>query len=198
MSVREIRPSDTITRGVGSYDRIGIRMGGLQYCEWTGYALIKAGGAVANLDILIPSQQKGKSDTTSLIIPAGSVIRSVGFRTLGNLTLGAATGKLKFATALNAATATLFVESAAASANNLPAQTAAVETQNIAPVSVGGADVTYKLFATDGGAGAAAAASTVTATKDTKVLVRIAFFRFPPFPTEDEVGYSAATSNNPV
>jgi hypothetical protein len=192
MSVREIRPSDTITRGVGSYDRIGIRMGGLVYCEWTGYATIRSGVTAANLDITIPSQQKGKPDTASLMIPANSVIRSVGFRTLGNVTLGAATGKLKLATALTAATTGLFVESAAASANTLAAQATPVEQQNITPVTIGGADATLRLFATDGGAGAAAVASTVTAAKDTKVLVRVAFIRFPIFPTEDEVGYSAA------
>ena len=186
-----VLPGDFKNKNDGTYNRTLMYLAGVEHGDWCGYALVNPGANYSSLDVIVPSQQRGKSDTTGLIIPAGSLIRSVGFRTLGNLTLGASSGKLKLATALAAATGTLYVESAAAASNTLAAQATAVETQNVTPVTVGGSDVTYKLFATDGAAGASAAASTVSATKLTKILVRVSFIKFGAFPTEDEVGYAA-------
>jgi len=185
--------SDGLSRAVGSYSREGIRIGDRIFCQWSGFALVTAGATSAALDVIIPSQQRGKTDTIGLVIPANAVITSLGLRPLGNLVLAAATGKLKLATALNVATASLLAETAAAAAGTLTAVATANVTSNIAlsPASIGASAVTFKVFATDGGAGGAAAASTVTAAKDTKVLVSIGFVVPAPFPTEGDVGFSA-------
>lgn len=187
MATKTIATSDRGAGVNGSYAREVTRLGKLLYGRWMGYATVKAGTLYNALDIIIPAQQRGVTDTTGLIIDANSRIISVGMAPRGVLTLGAATGKLKFATALAAATPTLYVESAAAVANSLAVAT--VESINgDAAVTVGGSDVTYKIYATDGGVGAAAAASTVTASVDTIIDVEISFWKPAPFPTRLEVG----------
>lgn len=191
MTVRPISPSDTGASVNGSFSRQVIKGGKCQVGLWRGYATVKAGVSYASLNILIPAQQKGVTDTASLVIDANSRIQSVSMRPLGALTLGTSTGKLKFAATLTAATAALYVESAAASSGVL-AVAAAVETIN-GPLgtTVGSSDVTYKIFATDGVAAGSAAASTVTASVDTKILVEIGFWIPATFPTELEVGKAA-------
>lgn len=185
--------SDGLSRSIGSYAREGVLIGDRIQCRWHGYATVLAGVTAAALDITIPSQQRGKADTSQLILPANAFITSIGLHPQGALTLGAATGKLKLAATLTAATATLYAETAAAAANVLAKPANANVTSNLGVTlpSAGGSAVTFKIFATDGGAAGAAAASTVTAAVDTKVLVSIGFIVQAPFPTTDEVGYAA-------
>jgi hypothetical protein len=191
MAVKLLSPADKGARVLDSYSRGVIRNGKICNGNWWGYATVLKGASYASLDILIPAQQRGLIDTKSMIIDANSRIIAVGICPRGVLTLGAATGKLKFAPTLASATAALYVETAAAVAGSLAVATA-VETIN-GPVgtTVGGTDVTYKLFATDGGVGAAAVASTMTATVDTIIDIEISFWVSAPFPTRLEVGKAA-------
>jgi len=206
MVVRIISPSDKSARVNGSFAREVTKLGKTLHGVWMGYATLKAGASYASLDILIPAQQRGVIDTPSLIIEANSRIVSVSIRPRTVLTLGTATGKLKFASSLAAATAALYVETAAAVggvlAVTVPAYTPvtvppttpippAVETLNITSVVVGGADTTYRIYATDGGVGAAAVASSMSSPVDTYIDVEIGFSLFAPFPTILEVGKAA-------
>jgi uncharacterized membrane protein len=136
-------------------------------------AYVETGSTAASIAIIRPSRQKGQADGL-LTIPANAEITRVAFKLTGNVTLGAATGKLKLATALNASSADLFVESAAASGGTLAAAGWVTRDNPLdATTTVGSSAVTYRLYATDGAAGASAAASTVTASKRTKVLVQV-------------------------
>lgn len=172
-----------------------VQLGKFQTGFWRGFALLKAGQSYSSVDIIFPSQHRGTPNKTSALIYANTRIQSVGFINRGAITLGAATGKIKLATALAASTATLYVESAAAAANILAVPNAAVETLNWdAAVTVGGSDVTYKLFATDGGAGGAAAASTMTVSTDTYIDVEIGFIAAAPFGAREDFGVLAPTN----
>lgn len=161
-------------------------LGGKNFFTWYGVAVVPAGASVASLDIKIPSQEKGFDDLGSFVVPANTEILSVAFKVAGDVTLGAATGKLKLAPALDASAADLYVESAAASSGTLSAQTVVNDNPLDATTTVGGADVTYKLFATDGGAAGAAAASTVTATVDTRIHVAISGYYPASFPVDSQ------------
>lgn len=165
-----------------------IKFAGKQFFTWNAVAEVQPGVTAASLDLILPTTEKGWDNVTGLVIPANAQILAVGMKIAGALTLGAATGRLKLAATLTAATASLYVESAAAAANVLAAQT--VETNNPldATDSVGGSAVTYRLFATDGGAGGAAVASTVTASVLTRVHVRVAGYYPSPFPPDSEFG----------
>lgn len=191
MAVREIATSDRSSRVGGSYSREVTRLGKLLHGVWRGYALLKAGVSYASLDIIIPAQQRGLVDTTGMVIDANSRIVSVSMCPRKALTLGASTGKLKLATALAAATATLYVETAAASSNALAVANPVETINGDAAVTVGGSDVTYKIYATDGAAGGSAAASTVSAASDTYIDVEIGFWKPAPFPSRLEVGTAA-------
>lgn len=159
---------------------------GQNFFTWYGIAVVPSGSAAASLSIKVPSQEKGFDDLSTLVIPANSEIISVGFKVTGNVTLGAATGKLKLAPALDASAADLYVESAAAAGGVLSAATALNNNPLDATTTVGGADVTYSIYATDGAAGASAAASTVTATSDTRILVAISGYYPADFPGDNE------------
>lgn len=150
-----------------------------------GVATIPAGTTAASVAVVRPSRQKGQSDGV-MAIPANAEITRVALKLEGDATLGAATGKLKLATALAAATADLYVETAAASGSTLAAD-GWVSNDNAldATTTVGGSDVTYRIYATDGGAAGAAAASTVTATTETKVYVQICGYVPLDFPTDE-------------
>ncbi len=192
-----------------SFTQTGVDSNGHTWFDIAGYCIVPTGGTAASLPVIIPNQQKNLADVTGLVIPANAYIAQVGFCTRAAVTLGATTGKLKLAPALTTATAGLYVESAAAVSNTLASQSSAnaaketgrvnpdtlnyVQTQNITPVTVGGSPVTYSLYATDGGAAGAAAASTVTSPTSSvvKVLVRVQYLLFRQPPTEDEIGYSA-------
>lgn len=180
-----ISTSDFNTRFDLSYARVGIDMNDHESYRWVGYVDVNAGGSYSSFDIITPSRQKGKPDVPSLIIPANSFITQVSFKPLGNLTMGAAAGKLKLATAIASTTAGLFTESVAASGGTLTKRDAEYAAQNITPVAVGTSDVTYKLFATDG----TTAPSTVSTPdpKKTRILVMVSFIKFCRFPTEIEV-----------
>lgn len=188
-----ISTSDFNTRFDLSYGRHGIDMNDHESYRWVGYVDVQAGGSYANLDIITPARQKGKTDHNSLVIPANSYIRHLAFKPLGNLNLGAATGKLKLATSAASTTAGLVVESAAASGGVLVAPTDEYATRNIQSVLVGTTDQTFKLFATDGATGA----STVSTPdpKRTRILVMVAFIKFCRFPTEVEI---SALDNYPT
>jgi hypothetical protein len=195
MAVRKISPADKKSDQTGSFSREALEVGGLYFGSWRGYALVKAGVTAANLDIIIPSEQRGIPNTNGLIVDAVSYITSVMIKPAANLTLGAATGKLKFAPTLANATAALYAETAAAASNILTGNV--VSSQVNAPsawTSVGGSDITYKLFATDGAAGASAAASTVTATVDTNVFVIVNFVKHIVFPNNLEFGVAAPSN----
>lgn len=138
-----------------------------------GVATIPSGATAASIAVVRPSRQKGQADGI-MTIPANAEITRVALKLEGNATLGAATGKLKLATALNASAADLYVETAAASGGTLAAAGWVGNDNPLdATTTVGATAVTYRIYATDGGAAGAAAASTVTAASDTKVYVQI-------------------------
>lgn len=186
MPIKAIATSDAKTEQSGSYSRTGVQIGGVQYCRWIGFANVLAGVTASSLDIIIPSQQRGLADTIGLIIDGRSNIQTIGIQPEGVLILGSSTGKLKFASTLASATTGLYVESAAASAGSLAVAPAIIQ-YNQPPLSIGTNDLTFKLYATDGGAGASAGTSTVTAIKDTRVIVTICFTNYTPFPLSNEV-----------
>lgn len=190
MTFSIISTSDTMSAELGSYKRQFQQIGPYCYGLWNGFATVRNGVLSPSLNIVTPAKVKGWADQTALTLPAGAFICSVSMKTEGPLTIAAATGKLKFAATLTAATSTLYVESAAASGGVLATQTVPVSTFNVTPVSGGGSALTYSIFATDGGAGGAAAASTVTAAVETRILVTIGVMIPAPFPTNLEVGYS--------
>jgi hypothetical protein len=89
----------------------------------------------------------------------------------------------------------LYVESAAAASNTLAVPAAAVEQLNFdAATTVGSSNVTYRLFATDGGAAGAAAASTMSVTTDTIIDVEIGFITVNPFGSREDFGFLAPTN----
>jgi hypothetical protein len=115
---------------------------------------------------------------TAFVVPADSLIHRIAFFVSGPLTIGAATGKIKVTTAVDEDTAGLFLFSAAAVSNTLAANTGITYTDSgfsQAGVTVGGADVTFKIFATGGQAAGSDVASTMTASADTDIIVAIAF-----------------------
>lgn len=172
-----------------------VQLGKFQTGFWRGFALLRAGQSYSSIDVTFPSQHRGTPNKTSALIYANSRIQSVGFINRGVITLGAASGKIKLAPTLTAATTTLYVESAAASSNILAVPSVAVENLNWdSAVTVGASDVTYRLFATDGGAAGAAAASTMSVTRDTYIDVEIGFITSIPFGAREEFGVLAPTS----
>lgn len=165
-----------------------LRLGTKEFFEWRGIAKVVPGATYASLDIKLPSGEKGFDDTSSLVIPANTEIVRVAFKCGGALTIGAATGKLKLATAVDAATADLYVESAAASSGTLAAATVTNDNPLDATTTVGSSDVTYKIYATDGGAAGAATASTVSASTETLIYVVIAGYYPAAFPVDKDFG----------
>lgn len=197
MPIRTIAPSDRGARFNTSYARTVVDLGcGIGTFEWSGYATVPAGSSIATtLDIIIPYQDgKGGQDTVGMVLHPNSFITKVGVRALGALVLGSPTGKLKFASSLTAATATQYVETPAATAFVLNAQAVMANTLNGfgTAASMGSSEVTFRLYATDGGSGAATVASTVQGKdgKEVKVLVTIAGYTFLSDPSELDVGFS--------
>lgn len=171
-----IATSDTRSIQSGGYTEQVVQHGKFMTGFWRGFALLRAGQVYSSIDITFPSEHRGTPNKTSALIYANTRIQSVGFINRGLITLGAATGRIKFAPTLTNATTTIYVESAAASSNALAVPANAVETLNFdAAVTVGGSDVTYRLFATDGAAAGAAAASTMSVATDTFIDVEIGF-----------------------
>ena len=178
-----------------SFKEQTVQHGKFQTGFWRGFALLRPGQSYASVDIIFPSQHRGTPNKTSALIYANTRIQSLGFMNRGLITLGAATGKIKLAPTLNAATTTLYVESAAAASNILAVPNAAVETLNWdAAVTVGSSDVTYRLFATDGAAAGAAAASTMSVTTDTYIDVEIGFIANTAFGAREDFGVLAPTN----
>jgi len=181
-----------------AYKREGVDSNDMQHYDWAGYCLAPINGSAASLDVIIPSQVKVQPDLIGLVLPPGAIIRQLGFRVLKPVVLGAATGKLKLATALNASVTSTYCESSAAVAGVINAMPYGGESsiQNMPSVPFGNTTpVTFKLFATDGGAGGAAASSAVAsgiATARVKILVRVQFSLFRYFPSEKQVGYSSS------
>lgn len=173
----------------GAFARMGQDCGGRMFCDWNGYALIPAGSSLAAASIISPRQERG-TNMTELIIPAGAKIFYLGIQALGDLTLGAAAGRLKLADSVAQAAAGAFVATGAATGGTLAKMaTPATLSNNEADMPVIAADTTFKIFADTG----LNAASTVTAagTERVKVLVAARFYLPAPFPTEGEVGEGA-------
>lgn len=188
MAYKPIATSDTRSIQAGGYTEQAVQHGKYLTGFWRGFAVLKAGQVYASVDIVFPSEHRGIPNKTSALIYANTRIQSVGFINRGIITMGAATGKIKLAPTLTNATAALYVESAAASSNELAVPGSAVETLNFdAAVTVGGSDVTYKLFATNGAAGASAAASTMSVTEDTYIDVEIGFIAAAKFGLRDAI-----------
>lgn len=178
-----------------SFTETVVTRGMYSYGFWRGFATLKAGVSYASVDIVRPSQHRGTPNNESMLIYANSRITGVRFINRGAITLGAATGKIKLAPTLTNATAALYVESAAAASNVLAVPTAAVEQLNFdAATTVGSSNVTYRLFATDGAAGASAAASTMTVSTDTIIDVEIGFMVVNPFGSREDFGFLAPTN----
>lgn len=172
-----------------------VSRGMYSYGFWRGFATLKAGVSYASIDIIRPSQHRGSPNNESMLIYANSRITGVRMINRGAITLGAATGKIKCAPTLTNATAALYVESAAAASNTLAVPAAAVEQLNFdAATTVGSSNVTYRLFATDGGAAGAAAASTMSVTADTIIDVEIGFITVNPFGSREDFGFLAPTN----
>lgn len=195
MAVRKISPADKKSDQTGSFSREVLEIGGLYFGSWRGFALLKAGSVYSSLDITFPSEQRGIANATGLMFEPASYITSLKLKPLGPLTMGTINGKMKLASTLVASSQPIYVESAAATSFVIPG--GFVSQQFNAPafwnISSNG-DVTYKLFATDGAAGAAAAASTVTTAVDTKILVVASFVSHAPFPADLEFGVAAPSN----
>lgn len=188
--VAKAAPAALINR-TNAYEREMLRVGGLLLFDWLGYALVRPGVTAAILDIIVPSRQRDVADTVGLVIPATAVITRVGVRVPSAVTLGAATGKLKIATSLTQNSAVLTATSAAASSNSLAAAVFKVDNNlNVASTGVGGADVTYRIYATDGAALGSEAASTVTAAAETRLEVQICGYMHDDFALAGEAGYT--------
>lgn len=199
MAFHEISTADTRSETKGSFSRQVVRLGGIIYGHWTGYALLKAGASYASVDIILPSYQRSLNNVVGLKLDALTAITSIGMKALGPITLGAATGKLKFASSLNNAVATNYVESAAAVSNVLAKPTTASRQLNSAANwAIFTEERTFKIYATDGAAAGAAAASTMTVTTDTRILVELNFMGHAHFPSNEDIplGLDNTTDNN--
>lgn len=202
MTFHEIATADTRSETKASFSRQVTRIGGLLFGHWTGYALLKAGGSYASVDITLPSYQRSLNNKLELKLDNLTAITAIGFKPLGDITLGDASGKLKFARALNDATATNYVESGAASSNVLAAPASAYRVLN-SPANwaiYSSGERTFRIYATDGAAGASAAASTMSVTQDTRILVAVNFFAHAHFPTSEDIplGLTDLDDNNYV
>lgn len=194
MALKVINTCDRQT-SESAFTETVVSRGMYSYGFWRGFATLKAGVSYASVDIIRPSQHRGSPNNESMLIYANSRITGVRMINRGAITLGAATGKIKCAPTLTAATAALYVESAAAVSNTLAVPAAAVEQLNFdAATTVGASNVTYRLFATDGGAAGAAAASTMSVTTDTIIDVEIGFMTVNPFGSREDFGFLAPTN----
>ena len=194
MALKVINTCDRQT-SESAFTETVVSRGMYSYGFWRGFATLKAGVSYASVDIIRPSQHRGSPNNESMLIYANSRITGVRMINRGAITLGAATGKIKCAPTLTNATAALYVESAAAASNTLAVPAAAVEQLNFdAATTVGASNVTYRLFATDGGAAGAAAASTMSVTTDTIIDVEIGFIVVNPFGSREDFGFLAPTN----
>ena len=199
VGINEIATCDKLSETHGSYKRQGVLVGDKVFCRWAGYALVQPGVMATELNIVVPSQQRGMANLEYLQTPEGACITSLGIQPLGDLTLAAPTGKLKFTFSSGLATEgpQWFVETDAAVGGvlSMPTQPMMSHTYLFDATSQVAVASTWKIFATDGVAGPSTGASTVTAGEETKVLVSIGFYVPAGFPTEDDIGYSAPTGN---
>ncbi len=196
MAVRTIASADRGARFDGSYSRNVCDLNcGIGTFEWTGYCLVPGGTSMASsLDVIVPFRDgKGGKDVIGMTMEPTSFITKIGLQLLGEVTMGSATGRLKLAATINEASQPMYVESGAAVAGKLsPAGFMRKQFNNLATAPNTGANpITFKLFATDGGAGAAAAPSTVTAATETKVLITICGYLYLIDPTEQDIGFSS-------
>jgi hypothetical protein len=184
-----MQPSDTnagMLEG-GAFKNQAIRLGGFGFFEWLGKATVPSTGAIASLNIRRPPPMKGQSAVSALIIPANTTLTRLAFLPLGEITLGAATGKIKLSATLT--NTTYQATSAAASSSVLAVPASEIESsstglRSLTGVNIGTSEVTLKIFATDG-ASAGEAASTMTATTDTDILVYVAGYCRVPFPSSE-------------
>lgn len=194
MAIRLIASADRGARFDGSYSRNVCDLNcGIGTFEWCGYILVPAGSSASSLDVIIPFRDNRSSpETVGMVLEADTHITKLSLQVLGELQMGSAAGRLKLAQTIGEANQSQFVQSGAATAGKLtPAGFARRQANSLATaISTGPNPVTLKVFATDGGAGAAAAPSTVTATKETKVLITVCGYVFLSDPEEFDVGYS--------
>jgi hypothetical protein len=177
--VSVVNPSDAVEAQRGSYkDQVVRTFEGAARGFWYGRATVPSSGTVASLDIIRYEPQLDIAGNAAFTVPANALITRIAFHVEGALTLGAATGKIKIATALDDDTAGLYLFSAAASSNTLAANAAGAYTDSgltVGGVTVGSSAVTFKVFATGGQAAGSDVASTMTATTDTDIIVAIGF-----------------------
>lgn len=174
-----VNPSDAVEAQRGSYKSQVVRnFNGSASGLWYGRATVPSSGTVASLDIVRYEPQLDIDGNAAFTLPANTLVHRIAFHVLGDVTLGAATGKLKIAPTLTDDTAGHYVFSAAASGGVLAGSAANTYVDSgfsQAGVTVGGAAVTFKVFATGGQAAGADVASTVTATSDTDIIVAVGF-----------------------
>lgn len=177
--VNIVNPSDAVEAQRGSYKDQAVRnFDGSASALWYGRATVSSSGTAASLSIVRYEPQLDVAGNAAFTIPKNSLITRVAFHVTGDVTLGAATGKLKLAPALDADTVGHYVFSAAASGGVLAANTSYGYNDSgytAGGVTVGGADVTFQIFATGGQAAGTDVASTVTASEDTDIIVAIGF-----------------------
>lgn len=177
--VNIVNPSDAVEAQRGSYKDQAVRnFDGSASALWYGRATVPSTGSVASLSIVRYEPQLDIAGNAAFTIPANSLITRIAFHVSGAVTLGAATGKLKLAPTIASNTAGHYVFSPAAVSNTLAANAAYEYNDSgytAGGVTVGNADVTFKIFATGGQAAGSDVASTVTATKDTDIIVAVGF-----------------------
>lgn len=177
--VNIVNPSDAVEAQRGSYRDQAVRnFDGSVSALWYGRATVPSSGTAASLDIVRYEPQLSVQGNSPFTVPAGALVTRLAFHLSGDVTLGAATGKLKLAPALAEDTAGHFVFSAAASGGVLAKNTAyGYNDTGYTPggVTVGGADVVFKIYATGGQAAGSDVASTVTAATDTDIIVAVGF-----------------------
>lgn len=199
MAFHEIATADTRSETKGSFSRQVVRLGGIVYGHWTGYALLKAGASYASVDIILPSYQRSLNNVVGLTLDTLTAVTSIGMKPLGPITLGAATGKLKFASSLANAVTTNYVESLPAASSVLAVSATPFRQLNgTANWTIFTGERTFKIYATDGAAAGAAVASTMSVTEDTRILVELNFMSHAHFPTEEDIPMALddITSNN--
>jgi len=177
--VKIVNPSDAVEAQRGSFNEQVVRnFDGSGSGLWYGRATVPSSGTVASLDIVRYAPQLDIAGNAAFTIPANALITRIAMHVPSAVTLGAATGKLKVATALTGDTSGLYLFSPAAVSNTLAANTGIEYTDSgytAGGVTVGSSAVTFKVYATGGQAAGSDVASTVTAAADTDIIVVVGF-----------------------
>lgn len=193
VEVTYISPADRGNIHLGSFNRQLTVLGDKAFGYWCGYGELNPGILQASLNVITPSQQRGIENKKILRLPKKAFITSVAFQPLGDITLSAAGGFLKFSHSLtedgvdllsqnvfsDPAVGTLLAKPEESFLKDFPFSAAKINSLLIS---------TWRIYATDA---SGIAAATMSVRKKTKVLAAIGFYVPAPFPSEGEVGFAA-------